>query len=272
MDELPEVKELLNKINSQFEENKLDTCVISCLRSSSSTVRIHADDEPGTIDQFSPICNVSLGLNRRIEFIDKANPGSDPVFSYDLTNGSLLTMNKGCQQALKHRIRKNNVFSEDPRFCLSFRKASIPCVNNGPSPVINNVEITPCSEQSDTLITTPDVIITHDFLDDNDTSLLLDSVRPLQFDPIGARAIFYAGTQDYQYAGVTHTAQEIPPSIKSIIGKLSCPNDAIVNSVLVTKYKDGADFIPAHADDEEVICPWSKIYTLSLGGNKKNVF
>ena len=73
LDELHVVKELLHKINTSLDkEDALDTCVISCLRSSSSSVRMHADDEPDIIDQFKPICNVSLGSTRKIEFIKKS--------------------------------------------------------------------------------------------------------------------------------------------------------------------------------------------------------
>ena len=271
LNELPVVKTLLDNINEKFDGIGLDTCIVSCLRSSSSTVRLHADDEPDKIDQFSPICNVSLGSTRKLEFINKSDPGSDPIFSHDLNSGSLLTMASGCQQALKHRIRKATEFSEAPRYCLSFRRVSESVNNARLSPIKNTLDTSSYLHQSQMVLSPPDVTVTPHFLTESEVTKLLTDIKSLNFEPIGARSVFYAGLHDYSYSGATHKANIIPPPIKHIMAKLPCDKNAQVNSVVITKYRDGNDYLPAHSDNEKSICPWSNIFNVSLGETRKMI-
>ena len=94
---------------------------MSCYRNNKSTLRLHSDDEHEYIDQKSTICSFSIGATRDIEFCLKSIPGSDPVITFNMTEGSLVLMKPGCQQALKHRVPKRTG-KIGMRFSFSFRK------------------------------------------------------------------------------------------------------------------------------------------------------
>ena len=82
------------------------------------------------------------------------------------------------------------------------------------------------------------------------------------------RDVVYYGSFPYKYQGGEHRAQNVPPGsyISSICSYLDVilPDDEY-NSVLISYYKDGTKFIPAHSDCEECIEDESDILTVSLG-------
>ena len=66
----------MKKINeSEFVDcnNQLDSCLISCLATLKKTISLHSDNEEDQICQNSPICVVSFGAERKVEFTDLSN-------------------------------------------------------------------------------------------------------------------------------------------------------------------------------------------------------
>lgn len=91
----------------------------------------HQDNE-NIIDQSSPICNLSIGPSRIIEF---SRDNSTTIMDFELESGSLLTMNPGCQSELSHRVLPGEDDSK-VRYALSFRKVIVnspPKCNTSPA-------------------------------------------------------------------------------------------------------------------------------------------
>ena len=110
--------------NSCYTQSNLNSCFISCYSTAKKSLTVHSDDEP-EICQLTPICNVSFGTTRTIEFEPKVpNYKGEPVCSYDLEHCSLNIMKPGCQQQLKHRVipGEHQVNGQNIRFSLSFRR------------------------------------------------------------------------------------------------------------------------------------------------------
>ena len=86
------------------------------------------------------------------------------------------------------------------------------------------------------------------------------------------RSVCYYGEYKYSYSDITHKPQAIPISenyMCNIIEKLnSILPDFKFNSILLTKYNNGSDYIGYHSDDEPEIDPNSDIVTISLGENR----
>ena len=86
------------------------------------------------------------------------------------------------------------------------------------------------------------------------------------------RSVCYFGSFPYSYGSITHQARPLPNSecyLSCILQHVSTVlPDYEFNSVLITKYKNGSDFIGFHSDNEPEIVPTSKILTLSFGGTR----
>ena len=85
------------------------------------------------------------------------------------------------------------------------------------------------------------------------------------------RDTLYFGEYGYKYSGGKHDAKEMPAPLSELLEHIR-PNmsdpTAKINSCLVTRYKTGADYIPAHRDDEPLFDPASEILTVSLGAGR----
>ena len=108
------MKIINDKCNTQ-----LDCCLISYYSNGSVESLLHADNER-SLDQNSPMCNIAIGSDRIIEFCDIRT--KTKLGFAEVTEGSILVMQKGCQQNLKHRVPA--LPGAGPRFCLSFRKTA----------------------------------------------------------------------------------------------------------------------------------------------------
>ena len=120
----PGITELMNNINgSNFvDENlQLDSCLISCLATAKKTISLHSDNEKDHICQNSPICVVSFGAVRTVEFTDLDNK---LVKSFTPDHGGLYVMKEGSQSFLKHRVPAGQhiVNGNNVRYSLSFRR------------------------------------------------------------------------------------------------------------------------------------------------------
>ena len=68
-----------------------------------------------------PICVLTIGAKRKIEFVDKQQPNyRAAVKSLEPDHGSLYIMKSGCQSKFLHRVIKDKKVKQG-RYCLSFR-------------------------------------------------------------------------------------------------------------------------------------------------------
>ena len=141
----PNIYKLLDMINeSKYSNNKLNSCLITCYGNAKKKLDLHSDNEP-EMCQFTPICNVSFGCTRKIEFVPIYGGHKDPILSFDLDNCSLNIMQPGCNQFLKHRIPpgKHIVNGNNVRYVLSFRRFIPPTDSpTSSSPVNHNIDFT----------------------------------------------------------------------------------------------------------------------------------
>ena len=116
----PEIKSLMEKVNKKFD-CELNTALVSHYKSGEAGIRLHDDNEP-SLDPDSPICVVSLGATRKIEFVDKSNSDfRHTIKSINPEDSSVYIMRPGCQEHFLHRVRKDRRIKHE-RFIISFRK------------------------------------------------------------------------------------------------------------------------------------------------------
>ena len=118
-DSFPELKSLMAKINAEYGL-KLNCVLVSYFKNGSVNLRRHSDDE-SSLDKSQPICLVSLGVPRRVEFLSKEREsfrGSDLVLNP--ADSSIYTMKAGCQELYYHRVRMWKQIQQE-RIGLSFR-------------------------------------------------------------------------------------------------------------------------------------------------------
>ena len=114
------IHDAMKEINSKFGVN-MNSCLVSYYSKGSVYARLH-DDSENSLDQNEPICVVSLGAERTIEFFHQGQDGrSKCVHSITPPDGSLYVMLPGCQQNFKHRVKSDSQINKG-RYCLSFRR------------------------------------------------------------------------------------------------------------------------------------------------------
>lgn len=92
------------------------------------------------------------------------------------------------------------------------------------------------------------------------------------------RLIAWYGEVNYKYSGITHYAQPMPDFIehvKQVLQKLCSEKlnqKVIFNSVLLNLYRNGADSIGFHSDDERELDEEPIIASISLGATRKFIF
>ena len=88
-----------------------------------------------------------------------------------------------------------------------------------------------------------------------------------------SRDVSYYGEFKYRYGATQHEAKKIPDIFEPIVDLLSTKYPTtIINSCLVTRYKNGSNTIPKHSDDEPFIAPSSDIFTFSIGSERSMSF
>lgn len=121
-------------------------------------------------------------------------------------------------------------------------------------------------------VNNPPHIVTHTILKNQPFSNLsfVDLDREIEYDySLGNRSVCYFGEFPYAYGNIKHQACPIPSSgnyLSLIVENLSkiVPSFKF-NSILITKFNDGKDFIDFHSDNEPEIVQDSDILTISLG-------
>lgn len=119
-DDFPVMKRILGKVND-CANCELNSVLVSRMATGNSCIRLHDDDEE-SMDPNSPICVVSIGTKRRVEFCKKKQHGYKHTdLALQPSDGSMYVMKKGCQKYFEHRVRKNKNIKLE-RFSLSFRR------------------------------------------------------------------------------------------------------------------------------------------------------
>ena len=114
---LPFINKVKDIFNSKFNLN-LDACLVLKYCSSSTSTSLH-DDSEGALDQTQPICNLTVGDSRVIEFVAKGS--HRPVCKITMKNRGVVIMWQGCQQELKHMVRGDSKKKKELRYSLSYR-------------------------------------------------------------------------------------------------------------------------------------------------------
>ena len=79
------------------------------------------------------------------------------------------------------------------------------------------------------------------------------------------RLIAWAGDLGYRYSGQTLPARAFPPSLERLLRRVRDRVGVPFNHVLANRYRDGADSMGLHADDEPELGPDPQVAIVSLG-------
>ena len=85
------------------------------------------------------------------------------------------------------------------------------------------------------------------------------------------RLIAWAGSLGYRYSGQTLEPRAPTPATAALIDRVVAHTRVSFNHVLVNRYRDGADSIGLHADDEPELGRDPIVATLSLGATRRFV-
>jgi alkylated DNA repair dioxygenase AlkB len=85
------------------------------------------------------------------------------------------------------------------------------------------------------------------------------------------RLIAWAGSPGYRYSGQTLEPREPTPSTAILMARVGEHTGVPFNHVLLNRYRDGADSIGLHADDEPELGRDPVVATLSLGATRRFV-
>lgn len=176
----------------------VDSCLVFMYPNTNTAISPHSDNED-SIDQQQPICNISLGVSRTIEFITSS--AHKHVASVKMHHRSLTVMKAGAQSVLKHTVRPENnglVGEGGIRWCFSFRARAkrIPTNDTAHSAADPN-DITP------------------NLFSSTDSSALL-SMSPLSSAASVTPNLFSAETSSGSSSGILQNKLEPSPSPRRI--------------------------------------------------------
>ena len=116
----PGLKNLLNRINGHVKCD-LNSVLVSVQPTGNASISLHDDDEI-EMDSKSPICVVSIGAKRKVEFVNKLGMGyKNMVLSLEPEDMSMYIMQTGCQSYFLHKLCKDK-HVKNLRVSLSFRR------------------------------------------------------------------------------------------------------------------------------------------------------
>ena len=123
----PGIKRLMGKINDQFGF-QMNSALVTYYQNGRVSARLH-DDAEKELDPNQPICVVSFGVKRQVEFVYKGNKNMQNTdLALQPKNCSVYIMKSGCQGWFKHRVRRD-VKTLEHRVSISFR-CFIPSTKN----------------------------------------------------------------------------------------------------------------------------------------------
>ena len=122
--------------------------------------------------------------------------------------------------------------------------------------------------------------LTENFITSDEEKELLELLETESFVTEGNRGVLQYG-EHYRYMGSRTKPKASPEIIKKLMDKIN--NDFAtkdqdvklhynINSCLVNRYDGNMSALPEHSDDEGDICPWSSIFTVSLGATRTVIF
>jgi alkylated DNA repair dioxygenase AlkB len=85
------------------------------------------------------------------------------------------------------------------------------------------------------------------------------------------RLIAWAGSTGYRYSGQTLEPRAATPTTEGLLARVVAHTRVPFNHVLINRYRDGADSIGLHADDEPELGRDPIVATLSLGATRRFV-
>ncbi len=119
LDDFPVIRRVMDKVNEQFGY-ELNSALVTCYARGTVNCSLH-DDNEDTLDNTQPICVLSLGVKRKVEFVGKAKAHK---YKSDLAlepkDSSIYIMKAGCQDEYLHRVRRDKNI-RDKRISISFR-------------------------------------------------------------------------------------------------------------------------------------------------------
>lgn len=123
LSKFPVIKRIMNQVNQRFNCD-MNSVLVSCYVRGEVNTGLHRDDEK-SLDPKQPICVLSVGATRRVEWVAADKPTKYAAdYRIDPADCSLYIMKTGCQEDFLHRVRRDkNVKSW--RISLSFR-CSVP--------------------------------------------------------------------------------------------------------------------------------------------------
>src|SRR6516165_6282974 len=86
------------------------------------------------------------------------------------------------------------------------------------------------------------------------------------------RMTAWFGETDYTYSGIRHRAAPLPPIVQSLRERAEHLSGAAYNSVLLNLYRNGADSVGWHSDNEAGLGDCPTIASLSLGATRRFQF
>lgn len=125
------INQLMLDLNKKHDLD-LNSCLVTYYKDGKSAIRLHNDGED-SMDSTQPICVVSVGAVRQIDFLHQYQHfEEEPMLSLNPESGSLYLMNVGCQQIYRHRVKADHSIKED-RYSLSFRRRIVPGEKGAPN-------------------------------------------------------------------------------------------------------------------------------------------
>lgn len=85
------------------------------------------------------------------------------------------------------------------------------------------------------------------------------------------RLIAWTGSLGYRYSGQTLEPRAPTPATAAILARVGAHTGEPFNHILLNRYRDGADSMGMHADDEPELGPDPVVATLSLGATRRFV-
>lgn len=117
----PNLKKVLDKLKSQFDDFDFNVCLMNCYDNGKEYIGWHADNE----EKGSTFCiaSISLGVTRKFSFIYRSKDlgGDNEKIDISLKHGSMVVMNHPCQDKYLHSLLPDKKI-KDKRINLTFRK------------------------------------------------------------------------------------------------------------------------------------------------------
>lgn len=128
------IENIKNKILNEYNNNSIDYGLVHYYHDDKSVINWHSDREALR----SNIYSISLGNPRRFCLRDKI---TKKVYTFDLYDGDLIVMKKGCQERFEHCIKSIKMFNK-PRISITFRKLEETLLYYVYDKITNNIVVT----------------------------------------------------------------------------------------------------------------------------------